>query len=180
MSEFTPHTSPSLAALDPLHRYCPRCRAPLTTDEIGGHERALCTACDYVFWGNPVPVVAALVEWQGQMILARNQAWAEGKFGLITGFLERDEAPDEAVRREVGEELSLVATSADLIGLYPFPRKNELLIVYHVRAEGEIVLNEELAEIRLVPPARLQAWDYGTGLAVADWLRRAGLGAQAG
>lgn len=172
MSQSAANPSLPLAVLDPLHRYCPRCRAPLASVEIGGHERAVCTACDYVFWGNPVPVVAALVEWQGQIVLARNQAWPEGKFGLITGFLERDEAPHDAVCREVAEELSLTATGAELIGLYPFSRKNELLIAYYVPAEGEIALNEELAEIRLVPPARLQPWEFGTGPAVADWLRR--------
>ena len=37
-------------------------------------------------------------------------------------------------------------------------------------AEGRIVLNEELAEVRLIEPERLKAWDFGTGFAVADWL----------
>ena len=62
------------------------------------------------------------------------------------------------------------ATAVSLIGLYPFPQKNQLLIAYHVVAEGEVVLNEELAEIRLIAPERLKAWDFGTGFAVRDWL----------
>mgnify|MGYP000028083238 CR=1 FL=1 len=37
---------------------------------------------------------------------------------------------------------------------------------------GEITLNEELAEYRLIAPEKLKAWDYGTGLAVRDWLAR--------
>jgi hypothetical protein len=47
-----------------------------------------------------------------------------------------------------------------------------VLIVYHVVADGEITLNEELAAYRLIPPEKLRAWDYGTGLAVRDWLAR--------
>jgi NAD+ diphosphatase len=31
-------------------------------------------------------------------------------------------------------------------------RKNELLLGYHVQARGDIVLNEELAEYRLIAP----------------------------
>ncbi|MDQ5914526.1 MAG: diphosphatase, partial [Pseudomonadota bacterium] len=51
-----------------------------------------------------------------------------------------------------------------------FERKNEIIIAYHVQADGEVVLNEELAEFRLIPPEKLRPWDFGTGLAVRDWL----------
>jgi NAD+ diphosphatase len=126
-----------------------------------------------VHWDNPLPVVAALIQCvdrDGAVLLARNHAWPEKQFGLVTGFLERDETPEAAVMREVKEETDLDALAARLIGLYPFARKNELILAYHVEARGEVRLNEELAEYRLIAPERLQAWDYGTGLAVADWL----------
>ncbi|WP_228276377.1 NUDIX domain-containing protein [Dechloromonas sp. H13] len=154
------------------YRYCPQCGAGLVRREAGGLMRPTCPddVCGFVLWDNPVPVVAALVEYGGRMLLARNVAWPEKAFGLVTGFLERDETPDQAVAREVAEELGLAATAVDLIGLYPFPQKNQLLIAYHVVAAGEIALNEELAEIRLIEPERLKAWDYGTGFAVRDWL----------
>ena len=155
-------------------RFCPRCAGPLAPRDIGGGSRLACvdTACGHVFWGNPVPVVAALVEWDGHLILARNAAWPEGQFGLVTGFLEREESPADAACREVAEELGLLASAAHLIGVYPFARKNEVIMAFHVPATGELRLNEELAEVRLIAPDRLKAWDYGTGLAVADWLGR--------
>lgn len=153
-------------------RFCPQCGGALKLREAGGFMRPSCrnATCGFVLWDNPVPVVAALVEHEGRIVLARNVAWPENAFGLVTGFLERDEAPEVAVVREVAEELGLAATAVSLIGLYPFTQKNQLLIAYHVVAEGRIVLNEELAEVRLIEPARLKAWDFGTGLAVADWL----------
>lgn len=122
-------------------------------------------------WDNPAPVVAALVERDGRIILARGKGWPEKMYGLITGFLERDESPHEAVAREVKEELDLDTRAVTLIGVYPFPRKHEVIIAFHVEAEGEIRLNEELAEYRLIEPDKLRAWEFGTGLAVADWLR---------
>lgn len=156
------------------HRYCPRCSATLSSQSLGGRERRVCTVhgCGYVSWDNPIPVVAALVEREGLIVLARNHAWPERMFGLVTGFLERDESPEDAVAREVKEELDLDVTSVSLIGLYPFHRKNELILAYHVLAHGEVRLNEELAEYRLIPPEKLRPWDFGTGLAVRDWLRR--------
>ena len=151
-------------------RFCPRCAAPLVAAAHGGAERMAC-ACGFVHWDNPVPVVAAIVEHEGAVILARNRNWPPKMFGLVTGFLEKDETPEAGVVREVKEELGLEATGAAFIGLYPFARANELIIAFHVPAEGSIVLNEELADIRRVAPERLRPWDFGTGHAVADWLK---------
>jgi NAD+ diphosphatase len=91
-----------------------------------------------VHWDNPAPVLAALVEYQGQVVLARNRAWAAGAFGLITGFLERGEDPAAGVAREVKEELALDTLATTLIGVYPFARKHEVIIAYHVVGQGEI------------------------------------------
>ncbi len=53
---------------------------------------------------------------------------------------------------------------------------NQLIIAYHVSADGTIQLGEELSEIKLVDPAKLKSWDFGTGLAVRDWLKSHGFG----
>ena len=152
-------------------RFCSACGAALEALPVAGRLRQVCSAgCGHVEWGNPLPVVAALVEREGSMVLARNHAWAEGVFGLVTGFLEAGETPEAAVAREVKEELNLDARAVSLIGVYPFERKNEIIIAYHVQADGEVTLNEELAEFRLIPPEKLRPWDFGTGLAVRDWL----------
>ena len=68
-------------------RYCPRCAAPLERGPQAGRERAHCQACGWVHWDNPIPVVAALIEYQGKVLLARNRAWPEKMFALVTGFL---------------------------------------------------------------------------------------------
>lgn len=154
-------------------RFCPLCGADLQVRVVADLSRLVCGAdCGFVHWDNPAPVLAALVEYHDRVVLARNQGWAAGAFGLITGFLERDEDPAAGVAREVKEELGLDATAVTLIGVYPFARKHEVIVAYHVRAEGEIRLNEELAEFRLIAPEKLKAWDFGTGLAVSDWLAR--------
>jgi NADH pyrophosphatase NudC (nudix superfamily) len=152
--------------------FCPRCTTPLHDEMLGGVLRRACpaTGCGFVHWDNPAPVVAGLVEYRGQILLARNHAWPAGHFGLVTGFLERGEVPDEAVAREVREELDLQASVVTLIGVYPYLPKHEVIIAYHVVADGEIRLNEEHDEYRLIEPEKLCAWDYGTGPAVRDWL----------
>lgn len=157
------------------YSFCPACSAPLATGTHGEAQRLACSkGCGYVHWDNPVPVVAAIVEHEGAIVLARNKAWPEKMFGLITGFLEKEETPESAVQREVTEELSLEPLGASLVGLYPFARRNELIIAFHVPARGEIRLNEELADYRRIAPEKLKPWDFGTGLALRDWLNQRG------
>jgi hypothetical protein len=50
-----------------------------------------------------------------------------------------------------------------------------VIIAYHVVGEGTIELGEELAEYRLIEPAKLRPWPMGTGYALADWMRARGL-----
>ncbi|MFZ1641520.1 MAG: NUDIX domain-containing protein [Candidatus Contendobacter sp.] len=156
--------------------FCPQCGQPLHTADVHGHSRRRCIAagCGYVHWDNPVPVVAAVVELDGMIILARNKSWPEKMYGLITGFLEKGETPDAAIRREVHEELRLNAVAVDFIGNYAFFEMNQLILAYHVLARGEIALGEELADCKRVPVERLKPWTIGTGPAVRDWLARRG------
>jgi NADH pyrophosphatase NudC (nudix superfamily) len=154
-------------------KYCPLCGRDLILREIEGESRLACAdrSCEYVFWDSPIPVLAALVEYRGNVLLARNHAWPRKMYGLITGFLEKGESPEKGALREVKEELGLSGRIGRLIGVYAFFEMNQLIIAYHVIADGEIILGEELAEVKHVPPEKLKPWPMGTGYAVKDWLK---------
>lgn len=133
------------------------------------------TDCGFVQRRNPTPAVGALVEHEGDIILARNAAWPEGWFALITGYLEAGEDPRAAVAREVKEELDLDTVSVAPIGNYIFERKNEVMLCYHVVATGTVRLGAELSEHRRYKPHELRPWPRATGFAVADWMTARGL-----
>ena len=56
-------------------KFCPICAAPLGPQTTEGRERLHCSSdsCDYVFYDNPVPVVAALVEHGQTVLLVRGK-----------------------------------------------------------------------------------------------------------
>lgn len=153
-------------------KFCPVCATGLGERVDEGLRRQRCEACGFVHYDNPMPVVAAIVEHEGAVVLVRAPAWPEKFFGLVSGFLERNEHPESGVLREVKEELGLDAEIVSLVGLYRFELMNQLIVAYHVRASGPIVLGDELAAYKRIPPEKLRPWPMGTGQAVADWLAR--------
>ena len=162
---------------DPV-RFCSHCGTPLqwiTQAEDGGDKSRLrCPACGFTHWNNPTPVLAAIVEVGGKVLLARNAAWPAKMFALITGFMEAGESPQEGIAREVKEETNLDVTACSIVGAYEFLRMNQVIIAYHVVAEGEVRLSPELVDYRFYDLPDLKCWPAGTGYALADWLRTRG------
>ena len=159
-------------------KYCPECSSLLELKRIDGVERKACTSpqCSFVHWDNPVPVVAALVQYQGKIVLARNSQWPEGMFSLVTGYLERNETPEEAVVREVKEELGLNGKVEEFIGCYSFTEKNQVILAHWVVATGELTTGSEITEVKLLSREELELWQFGrlalTSAIVKQWLEK--------
>jgi NAD+ diphosphatase len=159
-------------------RFCPQCATPLELisqmEDGGDKERLRCPACNFTHWNNPTPVLAAVIEYQGQILLARNAAWPGKMYALITGFMEAGETPQEGIRREILEETSLSTDTLALIGVYDFQRMNQIIIAYHAQCQGQVRLSPELVDYRLYTPDTVKCWPAGTGYALADWLTSRG------
>jgi NAD+ diphosphatase len=136
--------------------------------------------CRFVHWNNPIPVVAGLVRWADGYLLARSASWPPGIFSLLTGFLESGEHPETGIAREIKEELGVRAESTQFIGHYPLPQLNQLIIAYVVSAKGELALDQEIAEVKLVSADELENFDFGplllTKTIVSHWLSNHGGG----
>jgi NAD+ diphosphatase len=159
-------------------RFCVSCAtalAPIAVEEDGGAKTRLrCPACGWTHWNNPTPVLAAVVQYQDKILLARNAAWQHKMYALITGFMEAGETPQDGIAREIAEETNLRALSVNLIGVYDFQRMNQVIIAYHAECEGEVKLSPELVDYRLFAFDQVRCWPAGTGHALADWLRSRG------
>lgn len=155
-------------------RFCMRCGQELGEKVEAGRPRLCCGACGWVFYDNPLPVVSAIVELGDSVVLVRNHGWPEKMFGLPSGFLEKGESPEAGLRRELREELGIEVEVVSFVGAYGFEMRNELVLTWHVRALGEPVASDDVAECKRVPTAKLRPWPMGTGLALTDWLRARG------
>jgi len=155
-------------------KYCPLCQSTLI---LGSEQYLECASdqCQFVYYQNPTPVVAAIVEYgEKQVILGHNKSWPPKWYGLITGFLEKHEHPQDCIVREVKEELGLDCSVQKFVGHYTFKRMNQIIIAFHVIATGDIVLEDELDDVKIVPFDKVRTWPGGTGTALKDFLEDLG------
>ncbi|MBE2181559.1 MAG: NUDIX domain-containing protein [Chthoniobacterales bacterium] len=114
----------------------------------------------------PVATVGALIGRDGKLLMIRTRKWS-GKWGIPGGKIERGEAAEDALRREVLEETGLrlrdvrFVMAQDCVDSEEFHRPAHFLLLnYTADAEsGEVRLNEEAEEFRWVTPAEAAAMD---------------------
>jgi len=127
---------------DQTHRFCGRCGEPTVHAEA---ERAkLCPKCGLLSFPRLSPAVIMLVYRGDELLLARNRAFVDGFFSVLAGFVEPGESLEEAVRREVHEEVGLELEDIRYFGSQPWPFPHSLMIGFTARyASGEIRLQED-------------------------------------
>ena len=128
------------------HQFCGRCGA--RTEHVRGERARRCPECGLVSYPRLTPPIIVLIERDDRILLARGHAFAAGRFGIVAGFVEPGESLEDAVRREVREEVSIELGEVMYFGSQPWPFPHGIMIGF--RAEhlaGEITIDEgELAE----------------------------------
>lgn len=127
---------------------CPRCGRP-TRITSGGPAR-VCPDGHQVFPRTDPAIIAAVLDTEDRIVLARQHSWAAHRRSVVAGFVEAGEPAEHALVREVAEETTLTITAARYVGsqAWPFPRS--LMFGYVARATGSIdVAEDELAEADL-------------------------------
>ena len=138
-------------------RFCPRCAQPA---EIAYPRSISCPHCGYGAYYNPKPVAAAIpVTADGAIILLR-RAFDPGKdlWTFPGGFVDLGESVQQAVHREVREELDIAIELGPLVGVYSRADERIVLIVYAARTDGRPRTTEEASEVETFERAALP-WD---------------------
>lgn len=122
-------------------RFCPRCGADLVP-RLGGHELE-CTRCGRRQFPRTDPAVIMAVT-RGEpgaaderLLLGHQATWPEGRYSTLAGFLEPGETLEDAVRREVMEEVAVEVGEVRYFGNQPWPLPASLMVGFFARAESE-------------------------------------------
>lgn len=100
-------------------KFCPRCGSGLFHTKT--NKSFICDSCDFHFFVNSASAVAAVIEDQkGQILLTvRGVEPQIGKLDLPGGFVDPMESAEEALQREIKEELNLEITQSRYLGSCP-------------------------------------------------------------
>lgn len=169
-------------------RFCPHCGIELVERRNPGEEIELptCPACGFIAYRNAKPCAGALVVRDGRVLLVkRAQAPFAGWWDVPGGYLEYDEHPEDAARRELREETGYEIRITGLVGVYPSQYDSEGQRTLDLIYLAEIVSGEErpasdALEIGWFAPDELPAevaFDSGPA-SLRDWARTLGSGAR--
>ncbi len=101
-----------------VFNYCPRCKS--SDIFFDGVKKSSCKACSFTYYHNAAAAAAAILEYDGKIILIkRNNEPCKGKLDLPGGFVDPKETAEEAIRREIKEELKINIGTLKYIGSYP-------------------------------------------------------------
>jgi ADP-ribose pyrophosphatase YjhB (NUDIX family) len=142
-------------------RFCLACGARLSTVAEDGRRRRRCRRCGWTHYANPVPATAAIVIERGRLLLGRRaRPPYRGAWDLPGGFVESDELPESALRRELREEIGVGAAHATFVGFagdrYGRAGVRVLIVVYRVRLVSTRVRpDDDVSELRWFPLAAI-------------------------
>ena len=153
------------------HRFCGACATPLEPGE--GHGRR-CPACGLtVFPSNATAIIVLIGRGEGpdrELALARSPHFKPGVYSAVAGFTEPGESLEQAVHREVAEELGIGIQNLRYFGSQPWPFPNGLMVAFladHLAGE----LRPDPAEIEDARWFRLDALpDLPSPLSIARWM----------
>lgn len=130
---------------DRTHQFCGRCGLPL---ESRIAERAKeCPQCGLLHFPRLAPAIIVLVERGNQLLLARSRHFMPGMYSVLAGFVEPGESLEEAVVREVKEEVGIEIKDIKYFGSQPWPFPHSLMIGFTATyAGGKISLDDKEIE----------------------------------
>lgn len=151
-----------------LNQYCGKCGNKTVIKE---ESMALkCPKCQTTFHGKIQPAVIIAIHKGDKLLMAKHTYNTRVEYALIAGFVEMGETIEEAVHREVKEEVGINIKNLKYMGSQPWPFPNSLMCAYKAEYEsGEINPDKkEIREVKWFTKEEIQ--DIGSDLSIYSLL----------
>lgn len=124
------------------HQFCGQCGAPTTASEKD--RSRVCKVCSQTFYPRLSPSIIALVTKGEELLLAKNTRARGNFYSTLAGFIEPGESIEEAVHREVYEEVGIRIKNLRYYSSQSWPFPNSLMLGFHAEYDsGEFVLQKD-------------------------------------
>ena len=118
-------------------KFCPSCGAPMEDSKT---ERAkVCTRCGRIDYPVLSPAVITAVTKGDKLLLAHNVRFTDGRYSIIAGFVESGESAEDAIRREIMEEVKIKVKDIRYFGSQCWPFPNSFMLGFTAEYDsGEV------------------------------------------
>lgn len=125
------------AAITHWHRnepLCPRCGG--ATAVINGGFARHCSSCGHDHFPRTDPaVIVGIIDPLGRLLLGGQETWGN-RLSVLAGFVEAGESLEQAIHREIGEEVDIVLGDLRYFGSQPWPFPRSLMVGFFAQAES--------------------------------------------
>lgn len=131
-------------------RHCPGCGSVLEAEMAGWVLRCREEGTEHFPRTDPA-VIMAVRDGGDRLLLARNAHFPSRFHSVLAGFVEPGESLENAVAREVAEEVGVEVEAVEYVGSQPWPFPRSLMLGFRAWAPGAGALTlqeEEIAEAR--------------------------------
>ncbi|MBQ7154249.1 MAG: NAD(+) diphosphatase [Synergistaceae bacterium] len=148
-------------------RLCPSCGSELVPNSHDYGRK--CGACGKIYYAPQSPAVIVAVEREGSLLLAHNTAWPDDRYSVIAGFVEPGESLEDAVNREILEEVGIRVKGVKYFGSQVWPFPNSLMLGFTAMYEsGELTPDGvEIGRAGWFPPDEIRDMNLPDGASIA-------------
>ncbi len=141
----------------PSFKYCPACGSKTDTEKL--NKFFLCSSCGYTLFMNTAAATSVIIEYKDKILFAvRAKEPSSGKLDLPGGFVDYAETAEQALERELMEELSITVPEPGYLCSFPnvYPYKNvtyrTIDFFYTVTLDCEPVLKpaDDVSDVRWI------------------------------
>ena len=120
------------------HPHCSVCGERTRVTRAG--EMRTCGECGTDHFPRTDPaVIMTVLDDEGRCLLGHNVARPDGWYSTLAGFVEPGEAPEDAVVREVAEEVGVVVDRMTYLGSQPWPFPSSLMLGFEAHAASSSI-----------------------------------------
>lgn len=124
---------------DRTHQFCGACGAATRPDGVARSRVCTRAGCGLSQFPRVAPAMIVLVQRGDELLLARSPHFPPGVYSTLAGFVDPGESAEEAVHREIFEEVSVRVQNLRYFKSQAWPFPNSLMLGFRADyAGGEI------------------------------------------
>ncbi|TDX29173.1 NAD+ diphosphatase [Modicisalibacter xianhensis] len=137
------------------HRFCGRCGTAM--QRIESEFAMQCMTCGHRNYPRISPCIITLVTFGEDLLLARSPRFPPGRYSTLAGFIEPGESAEDAVRREVFEEVGVHVGRIAFYRSQSWPFPHSLMLGFFAEAASRRIAIDgvEIADAAWYSPRHL-------------------------